>query len=333
MSGERVPTANMAMVARVAGVSRATVSNVLNHPDRVHPDTVAAVNAAIHQLKFVRNGLARTLAAGHANNIGIIVSGFDHSYSSEIIVSAQDKAIEAGMHVVITCSNHDIALQDDHLRYLHGEGVAAVILVPMPNSDASISRAIGRGTRLILIDYDGEPLNCSSVRIDNIATGRLAATYLLESGKSRLHFVGPDGDRVVIRDRCRGVTEAVGFAGMSVSTVQGLSREAATAQGREIASLARDGLIDGVIAATDIIGMGVIFGLKEIGLKVPEDVAVVGCDYNAFAWRGDVTLTSVDLLSETVGATAMQLALDQVKGRVQAPCNIVLQPRLVIRGS
>ncbi|WP_192886555.1 LacI family DNA-binding transcriptional regulator [Agrobacterium sp. LAD9] len=323
----------MATVARLVGVSRATVSNVFNHPDRVHPDTIAAVNDAIDQLKFVRNGVARTLAAGRANNIGIIVSGFDHSYSSEVIVSAQERAMAAGMHVVITCSSHDVALQDEHLRYLHGEGVAAVILVPMPNSDASIRRAIDRGTRLVLVDYDGEPLKCPSVRIDNIATGRLAVTHLLERGKKRLHFVGPDGHRLVVQDRYSGAIEAAGSAKVTVSTVAGISKEAATACGREIARLAKDGLIDGIVAATDVMGMAVVLGLKEAGLRVPEDVSVVGCDYNAFAWNGNVSLTSIDLMSAMVGATATQLALDWINGAAQVPGNIILQPRLVRRES
>lgn len=323
----------MAMVARIAGVSRATVSNVLNHPDRVHPDTIAAVKATIEKLGFVRNGVARTLAAGHANVIGIVVSGFDHSYSSEIIVSAQNRAMAEGMHVVITCSSHDISLQDDHLRYLHGEGVAAVILIPMPNSDASIRKALKRGTRLVLIDYDGEPLDCPSVRIDNVSTGRLATQYLVDQGKKRLHFVGPDGERVVIRDRFRGVVEAIGSTGLSESTVEGLSKEAATSHCKQITRLVVEGKIDGVIAATDVIGMAAVFELREQGLRVPDDISVVGCDHNAFAWSGNISLTSVDLMSETVGATAMQLALDLISGVTHLPSNIIVQPRLDKRES
>ncbi|AMD56813.1 hypothetical protein AWN88_00570 [Agrobacterium tumefaciens] len=320
----------MAMVARFAGVSRATVSNVLNYPDRVKPDTRSAVQSAIDRLGFVRNGVARRLAAGQANSIGIIVSGFDHSYSSEIITSAQDLALSEGMHVVITCSNHDAGLQDRHLQYFHEEGVASIILVPMPNSDDSIKRALSRGTELVLIDYDGAPLSCPSVRIDNVETGRIAARHLLSSGKRKLHFVGPDGERAVVRDRFSGVSQAAkGLAQVTHSTVQGLSQIAAGASAAEIAKMAKDAEIDGVVAATDIIGVEVIHALRAAEISVPTQVSVIGCDSNAFAGNGSIGLTSVDLLSKSVGETAMKLAL----GKLDIQPNMLLTPRLVARAT
>jgi LacI family transcriptional regulator len=330
MSEKRESLVNMAMVARFAGVSRATVSNVLNYPDRVKPDTRTAVQSAIDRLGFVRNGVARRLAAGQANSIGIIVSGFDHSYSSEIITSAQDVALSEGMHVVITCSNHDASLQDRHLRYFHEEGVASIILVPMPHSDISIRLALSRGTELVLIDYDGTSLSCPSVRIDNVETGRVAARHLLSSGKRKLHFVGPDGDRAVVHDRFVGVVEAAkDNAYISHSIVKGLSPTAAGAGAAEIARMAKAGEIDGVVAATDIIGVEVIHALRAAEISVPNHVSVVGCDSNAFAGNGSIGLTSVDLLSEIVGETAMKLAL----GKIDIQPNVVLTPRLVARAT
>lgn len=330
MSGKPESFVNMAMVARFAGVSRATVSNVLNYPDRVKPDTRSAVQLAIERLGFVRNGVARRLAAGQANSIGIIVSGFDHSYSSEIITSAQEVALSEGMHVVITCSNHDACLQDRHLQYFNEEGVASIILVPMPNSDDSIKRALSRGTNLVLIDYDGTELSCPSVRVDNVETGRIAARHLLSSGKRKLHFVGPDGDRAVVHDRLSGVSEAAkGQARVTHSTVQGLSQMAASAGAAEIAMMANAGEIDGVVAATDIIGVEIIHALRAAEISVPDHVSVIGCDSNAFAGNGSIGLTSVDLLSESVGKTAMKIAL----GKIDIETNVVLTPRLAARAT
>ncbi|MCZ7450873.1 LacI family DNA-binding transcriptional regulator [Agrobacterium rhizogenes] len=333
MSEERAQVANMAAVARIAGVSRATVSNVLNHPDRVKPETRIAVTIAMEELKFVRNSVAARLAAGRADSIGIVVSGFDHSYSSEVITSAQEIALREGLHMVITCSNHDKALQDKHLRYFHGAGVGAVILVPMPHSDDSIKKAIARDTRLVLIDYDGVALGCPSVRIDNLETGRLAARHLLAAGKKRLHFVGPDGVRAVVEDRYSGAVEAAGPISVMRSNVNGLSRQAAAAHAKDIARLAQMGRVDGVIAATDVIGAEMLLAFLEAGLRVPTDISVIGCDHNAFAANGRITLSTVDLLSQRVGETAMELALAEIDHRRLSQKNIVLTPKVIVRGT
>lgn len=323
----------MAAVARIAGVSRATVSNVLNHPDRVKPETRVAVTIAMEELKFVRNGVAARLAAGRADSIGIVVSGFDHSYSSEIITSAQEIALREGLHVVITCSNHDKELQDKHLRYFHGAGVGAVILVPMPHSDESIKEAIARDTRLVLIDYDGVALGCPSVRIDNLETGRLAAHHLLAAGKKRLHFVGPDGARAVVEDRYFGAVEAAGPGFVNRSEVKGLSRQAAALHAKDIARLAQMGQIDGVIAATDVIAAEMLVAFLDAGLRVPADISVIGCDHNAFATSGRITFSTVDLLSRHVGETAMELALAEIDHRRLPKKNIVLTPKVIVRGT
>ena len=200
----------------------------------------------------------------------------------------------------------------------------------MPNSDDSIKRALARGTNLVLIDYDGTTLSCPSVRINNVETGKIAALHLIAAERNALHFVGPDGERPVVCDRYQGVMEAAqGKATVTRSVVRGLSQAAAVAGAQEIVNMVKHGEIDGVVAATDVIGVEVVHCLRENGMSVPGQVSVIGCDHNAFAGNGSIGLSSIDLRSQTVGSLAMKLAL----GEVLESDNIVLQPRLVARAT
>lgn len=131
-----------------------------------------------------------------------------------------------------------------------------------------------------------------------------------------------------------GVVDAAkGIAVVTRSVVRGLSQAAAAAGAENVARLAKSREIDGVVAATDVIGVEVIHAFRANGVSVPEDVSVIGCDFNAFAGNGSIGLSSVDLLSETMGATAMTLALGQAGVMDGGKKNVVLEPRLVERAT
>ena len=325
-------------VARTAGVSVGTVSNVLNNPAKVASPTREKVEAAIAELGFVRNGVARSLKAGTSTTIGFVVLDLTNSFFLDMIRGAEAAVSESGMNLLLANSDMSEDKEQAYLSLFQEERVAGILVTPRPGATGHGHRPTAAGVPLVILNDPTADTDVCSVTTDNVHGGYLAARHLIELGRRRLLFAGADFLEPV-HDRFEGARRAVLEAGDGVTLERMATTNVQVEDGRrigdELAGRAVRDRPDGVLAGADLLALGLIQSLQADGrLRVPQDVAVVGYDNNRAAWDSVIPISTLDQAGEEMGRTAASLLLDEIRGTEDHEHRAVrLQPFLVPRQS
>ncbi|WP_353082198.1 LacI family DNA-binding transcriptional regulator [Tessaracoccus lapidicaptus] len=330
----RLPSMND--VAREAGVSLGTVSNVFNRPESCRAETVQRVQAAVERLGFVRNLNARSLVGAASHTIGLNVFDLGNSLFVDIARGAQTVLRDRGYQLVITDSEVDQARQRDHLDYFDETRVAGVLLAPQFDPTEDVRRLAGHGRRTVVLNHDAAGATWSTVLVDNEHAGYLAASHLAERGARKLAFVTVAEQLQPAVERRLGVGRAVaGMDGVSLRDlhVPDLEIDGGIDAGRALLSLPEDERPDGVICVADLTGMAIVQVLSGAGVRVPDDILVMGCDSNINAWGGDVPLTTVAQHGDEMGAAGARILLDELADPGRPPTRHVIRPELIERAS
>lgn len=325
-------------VARLAGVSIGTVSNVLNNPDRVTPGTLTKVTRAIDQLGFVRNDAARQLKAGSSKTIGLVVPDVSNPFFGELSRGAEDAAAAAGYAVVLANSANIQKREAAYLSLFEEQRVGGIVISPLEDVTESVIRLRERGTPSVLVDRKADPAICCSVSVDDIFGGRIAVEHLISKNATRIAFVGGPLEFQQVADRLAGAQEAVAAAGGGVSleriATPDLTVLAGREVGEEIANRAPEHRPDGIFCANDLLAVGIMQAFVfNSRVRIPQDVALVGYDDISFAPAAIVPLTSIRQPEVELGARAIELLLHEVEGGAHAHQQLTFQPVLVVRDS
>ncbi|WP_165216783.1 LacI family DNA-binding transcriptional regulator [Schaalia sp. ZJ1691] len=326
-------------VADRAGVSLGTASNVLNHPERVSQSTIDRVKAAIDELGFVRNANASSLASGRSSYIGLVVISLANSMFVDVARGAQEAARKAGHNLLLADSSDDFDAQSDNVDSFNEARVSGLLLAPMQDSSAHVRRLKARDVPVVLINYDQEDHDLCTVVVDNEQVGYLAVQHMLDIGCKRIAFIaGADEEYQPVRLRRRGVRrgmkECAGRARFEEIIVSGVKEIDGHESAARIVGRSPESRPDGIICVSDSLAAGLIEGLCDAGISIPEDIAVMGCDRNSSVADCRVPLTSVTMQGHEMGEAAVRLLIDELDTAVpHVHQKVVLTPQLVIRGS
>lgn len=325
-------------VAALAGVSVGTVSNVLNRPDRVSPATLERVNESIAKLGFVRNGAASQLRAGLSRSVGLVVLNAANPFFSDMARGAEDHAAQEGVSVLVGNSGEDAQREARYLGLFEEQRVRGVLITPVGNVSQRLEQLRQHGIPTVLVDRQTHHSSFSSVAVDDVEGGRLAVEHLAATGRRRLAFVGGPAGLPQVRDRLEGARNAARSAGLPepvVHQVTAMTLLAGREMGQSFAQLPPEDRPDGVFAANDLLALGIIQGMTAAGgIRVPDDVAVVGYDDIDFAASAAVPLTSIQQHATELGNAAMGLLLEEASaGPGFAHRQLILKPGLVVRAS
>ena len=315
-------------VARLAGVSVGTVSNVLNRPEVVSARTLNAVESAMEQLNFHRNATARNLRSGGTTAVGAIVSDVSNPFYTELLRGIEDRLETEALSLIIGSSDGDADRESRLLRMLAEQGVRGVLITPMAGTVERLSSLQRIDVPSVLMDAPVGKV--PSVGVDGVRGGRLAIEHLLAQGHSRIAFLAAAESMTPSEQRLEGAVEAVRAAGLDpaeVLDVVHLDRPNASA-GEAATSrlLDSDRPPTAVFSVNDIVALGVLRALRERGVLVPEEVSVVGYDDLFLDTELAVPLTSVRQPMRELGWAAADLLLT---GR---PHELFI-PELVVRES
>ncbi|WP_346114370.1 LacI family DNA-binding transcriptional regulator [Nonomuraea maheshkhaliensis] len=323
-------------VAAHAGVSPGTVSNVLNRPGKVAPATRERVEAAIDELGFVRHGSASTLRAGHSRTIGLSVIDIGNPFFTEVAAGVEDVASELGYAVILGNSAGSVDKEDRNLRVLAEHRVRGVLITPSGEDPARLDRLRGHGISVVLVDHPAHRPDQCAVAVDDVAGGRAAVAHLLARGARSVAYVtGPLTIRQCV-ERREGAKAALGAAGLDPGdlVVAEAATMSATAGEKAAADLIAKGLPEAVFCANDLLALGVLRALLRSGVRVPEDVALIGYDDIDFAAASTVSLSSMRQPTYQLGRIATELLLDECANpETHAHQHIMFQPELVARES
>ncbi|WP_460747031.1 LacI family DNA-binding transcriptional regulator [Nocardiopsis oceani] len=331
-----VPT--MEDVARRAGVSRGTVSNVLNRPSVVAEPTRERVQAAITELGFVRNHVARSLVVGHADTFGFVVVDLANSYFLDIVRGAERLADQQSVRFLLANSDVDLAKQDSSLDLFEESRVSGILLAPLDGPMDRAEQVRRRNLPIVYVNWAGVDGESCGVVVDEEAGGYLAASHVIDAGARRLVFAGGPLTLSAIEGRLRGVERAVaeadGTVSLNVWETDRLTTPAGLSVGSDIVDLPEQERPDALVAASDALAAGAVQALLYSGVRVPEDLLVIGYDNNHFASDHVVPISTVSQPGDEMGRIATSLLLEEVARHPEHEHRtIVLSPRLIPRAS
>jgi DNA-binding LacI/PurR family transcriptional regulator len=318
-------------VAAVVGVSAMTVSRVLNTPERVHPETRARVLAAVRELGYRPNSAARQLATGRSGVLGVV--SFDTTlYGPASTLYAIEQAARLHDYVVSIASLNslDRVSIGEGVERLRSQSVDGIIVVAPHVSAADGLRHLSPNLPVVAVDA-GEALPVPVVMVDQKGGAARATKHLLSLGHETVwHLSGP-GNWVDARGRVEGWRAVLEAEGRPVPEVLAgdWSAQSGFQLGRRIAA---DPSVTAVFVANDQMAVGVLRALREAGLRVPEDVSVVGFDDIPEASYYWPPLTTVRQDFREVGKHAFQMLLERIEGASDSGTRTV-EPELIVRES
>jgi len=331
-SSARPPVMND--VARRAGVSHQTVSRVLNAPSSVRPPTRARVEAAIAELGYRRNLAARSLVTRRSHTLGVVAFDTDLHGPSSTLWAVERGAREAGFSVTIASvpSGASPAVRAclDRLVEQSVEGV--VLVAPLDEAPAALG-ALPPGLPVV-ITAGQRVEGVSRASVDQVAGARLVVEHLLEAGHRTVHHVGGPRAWDEAVGRRSGWEQALRSAGRPVPEVLTGDWTPASGHARalDLDGRGSTGPVTAVFAANDHMALGVLRALRERGLRVPEDVSVVGFDDVPEAAYFAPPLTTVRQDFDALGLAGVRLLLEQLRTGVPGG-RVVVPARLVVRAS
>ncbi|WP_022899894.1 LacI family DNA-binding transcriptional regulator [Humibacter albus] len=323
------------MVAARAGVSRATVSRVVNGSPKVKPDLIAAVNRAIAELNYVPNRAARSLASRRTESIALVIP----ESTSRVFTDPFFALIIQGVAMHLATTDYTLGIvvaseanPDKTRRFLTGGNVDGALVVSHHSGDHSYAR-LGHTVPIV---FGGRPLHDDHdsyyVDVDNIAGSLTATQHLIERGRTHIATIAGPADMPAGFDRELGWRRAMTEAGLDTSLVEWGDFSPASGAMAMRRLLARKLPIDAVFAANDQMALGAYAVIAEHGLSIPNDIAVVGYDDDALGSAAAPALTTMHQSMTELGATMAEKLVTMVEGGPVDHATI-LETRLIVRGS
>ena len=320
-------------VARMAGVSQSAVSRVFTPGASVAPATAAKVRAAAKALGYRPNSLARAMITGKSRMIGLVVAYLDNQFYPVAIEKLSHALQAEGYHVLLFMASNTQGEMERLMEDLLAYQVDGIITASVAISNDVTRRCADAGIPLVMFNRGQPGAGLSSVTSANALGGRKVARFLVAGGHRRIaHISGWQGSSTG-QDRARGLREGLAEAGMEPDTViDGMyDRDTAAAAARRMMQAARPP--DAIFVGNDHMAFAVMDALREMGLRVPRDVSIVGYDDVPMAAWGAYDLTTVrQPLLRMVDATVETL-LAQINDPARAAQNLEIDAPLILRGS
>lgn len=323
-------------VAAAAGVSLGTVSNVMNRPDIVSASTRDHVLAVIEQLGFVRNNAARQLRAGTNLSVGMIVLDVRNPFFTDVAQGVETRLGEHRRPLILGNSAQDPERESMYLDLFEEQRVSGLLITPVGRVLPRLRRLRERGIAVVVVDRRVGSREFTSISVDDKRGGRLAAEHLVATGRRRIAFVGGPHTLNQVKHRLRGAEEVVDAArGARLTFVETTAMDAAAGSraAEELLALSPRARPDAILAANDLVALGALQALTLAGMRVPDDVALIGYDDIDFAASAAIPLSSVRQPRDQLGSLAADMLLELIGNPGSRVRDMVLEPELVVRRS
>ena len=323
-------------VAQRAGVSVTTVSHVVNNTRPVEPNTQARVRVAIEALGYRPNLLARGLRSRKTNTIGLLVPDNSNPFFAEVARAIEDAGFEQGYSVILCNSDMKEAKQDAYLSVLLAKQVDGLILISSGDSPDPVKRIMQAGVPVVVVDRELGDLPVDQVLVDNEQGGYLAGSHLVGLGHTRIGYIAGPSDIRPSKGRVEGLRRALREAELELDP-RAIARSDGRYTGGEEAMrelLARRRDLTAIFAYNDLMAIGAVAVLRQAGLRVPEDISVIGFDDIPQAATTVPAITTVAQPTSELGNVSARLLLNRLTSVADwEPSRVLLPTTLVVRES
>jgi LacI family transcriptional regulator len=329
--------ATIVEVAKRARASTGTVSNVIRGTVRVSPALRARVEAAIRDLDFHPNEIARSLKVNQTYMLGMVLPDITNPFFPQIIRGAEDKALERGFLLVASNTDEQMERERRIVSALRSRRVDGILLAPTRGKDIDhIRRAIDSGIPIVCLDRVPAGMKIDAVMLDNVRGAQDCVRHLIRTGYRSIAIITGSLELGVARERLRGYEEGLREAGIGIAKeliLEGDFRERSGYQlGKEL--LLRLARPSAILVSNGVMALGVLQAFEELGVRCPDDVALATFDDLIGDRAFHPRLTAVSQPGYEIGARGVTLLMDRIEGKLSKKPSVVrVAPTLIVRES
>jgi LacI family transcriptional regulator len=325
-------------IAQDLGVSVVTVSKVLRGNSDVGTKTRERVLRRMRELNYRPNMMARGLASGRTYTVGLVVPDLVHPYFAELARSISGILRAANRALILTSSEDDPQIEHNEIRTLLSRGVDVLLIASCQQNLKNFYELGDQRTPYILLDRNFPHLSANFVGIDDFRAGELATKHLIECGKRRIAHIAGKGIQPS-KERLRGYRSALANHRIRVPEEYVVLRSSLEEMGDREGYQGMQQLLqlknppNGVFCYNDQAAIGATQAAHEAGIKIPEEIAFVGCGNIGYSDYLRYPLTTIDQSISELGRVAGELAVSLDEDNAQPPRTILLEPKLIVRSS
>ncbi|WP_173632666.1 LacI family DNA-binding transcriptional regulator [Paramixta manurensis] len=322
-------------VAKLAGLSKATVSRYMNHSIVLPQETIERIEAAIRQLDYRGNSLARRLSKGDSETLGLVLPDITNPFFAELADAAEEAASARGYSLVLCITRNNPDKECQFIRWLDTCQVDGLLFTTNRPDNGLLRKEIQRHQRIVLLDEDIPGSRVPKVFADNVQGGRIATEKLIAAGHRHIAFIGGPDELMSVRERYQGFCTAMKQAGLSWPPEWVMfgdyQREFGQQALRRLFSGARRPTA--VFAASDYLVLGLLDGLRACGLQAPEALSLVGFDDANYADFTQPRISTIRQPARELGRTAVDIMLRLLNGEANIPQETRLPVEWISRDS
>ena len=325
---------NIKEVAKRARVSTATVSRTINNSAKVKPGTAARVRKAIEELNFYPNTHARTLVSGRSRIVGLIISDITNPFFPELVKSFEDEAVQRGKDVIIANTDYDPARMSNCIQRMVERKVDGVAIMTSEAEPAMMTELTRRGIPTVFMDTGKPGLHSANIRIDYAQGICEALQHLFSFNHRRVGFISGPLNLQSARIRHEAFISGMdsrGLAGCRVIEKGNHRIEGGAIAMRRLLELSPRPTA--VISSNDLTAIGALGVILEAGLRVPEDISLIGFDDISFAHLTQPPLTTIQLSRTQLAVTAFAALEALIRNESGSHADYTIATRLILRGS
>lgn len=326
-------------VAKKAGVSVTSVSQVLNNKDiRISEEKRKQILDAVTELNYTPNPFASKLKSKKSNTIGLVVPDITNLYFMEIAKGIVSKSKEFKLDVIISDSDNKSSNDIGNLEKLRKNGVDGIIIAVSQGQNKKLNKLIHKIIEkdkipIVLLDRDNIEYNCHAVMVNNFLGGYIATKHLIELGHRKIGCITGPLELQTSYDRYRGYKSALEESNIILDQSYVTHGDFKIESGYENTKKLLERDITAIFACNDMMAYGVYKRLKEVNIKVPDNISVIGFDNVFFSEIVDVPLTTIGQPILNLGEKAVQILVDNFNSNYNEKISSVFEPYLVTRSS
>jgi LacI family transcriptional regulator len=323
-------------VARHANVSISTVSHVVNRTRFVSDKARQDVEAAIRALGYVPSAVARSLKSNTTKTLGMLIPNCSNPYFAEIVRAVEDHCFASGYTLILCNTDDEPHRQSVYLQVLAEKRVDGLIIISTGEDSDLLQLLQGLTTPTVLLDREVTHVHCDLVETAHLQGGQMATEHLLQLGHRRIACIGGPSDLSPSAQRIQGWRNALAAAGLTNEASDLLWHSDFTSQGGFTAMqaiLQSPQPPSAVFVCNDLMGIGALSAAHEAGVRVPQDLSVVGFDDIELARFTSPPLSTIVQPKQRIGVLAVDMLLERIQGGRLDAKQVLLQPTLTVRAS
>lgn len=322
-------------ISKKAGVSYATVSRALNNLPEVNEDTKKRIIKIANEMGYQPNAIAQGLVKSETKTIGLMIPDITNPFFPEVAIGVEEAASKAGYTVFLINTNWDEERELNSFKVLFQKQIDGLIIAPSSENVSHLEKILNKEFKITFIGRNLDYKGSTSIIINNVIGSWMAVKHLINKGHKNIAFLGGQKELSMNQERLKGYKNALKDYGLEINEelikFDNLKREGGYHLTRR---LIESGLkFSAVVTANDLLALGAIQAIKENGLSIPSDVAVIGFDDIELASLPEIQLSTVAQPKYEMGRLAFETLLKQIKGESNATKKVFLEPELIIRST